>query len=188
MTGMSSLWSWARFITSQPLPSWQPHPRIVPITNRRRKDSFTSSQVSAHVKLVAQGKIVLRGTLLGSCGRFSVPNDSKYAYGADVFIGWKNLVADKLSLLYANSISTTCCDAYWQTLCASTISLIVSSDSLVTDVRTSNDSIQRSWHDSWWTFYQKSHTNLGGEHEMESEVKKNAKEESLNISLYARQY
>jgi hypothetical protein len=168
-------------IATTGLPSWVPnwtsegsHQQFVALSNRLDdiEDYKVSGGSSAHVKVVAKGKIALRGILLGSCGRLSEPNDSKRAYHFDVFKGWRDLVAKKLRLLYPNTICTSYSDAYWQTLCASKVIPVTTSDH--DSMRTSDDSIERFWHDSWWSLYQESlhDADLGGEQQHNYEVRK----------------
>ncbi|KAF8854517.1 HET-domain-containing protein [Acephala macrosclerotiorum] len=167
-------------VTNAGLPSWVPnwtsegsHIQFVALADRLRNIGHYSASAgtSAHVKLVAQGKIVLRGTLIGSCGLLSEPNDSENEYNYDLFKGWRDLVANKLGLLYANNISTTYDDVYWQTLCASIISRTSDSGSFQ-DVRISNDSLQRFRYDDWWISYRNGHKDLNSKHQITSEVKK----------------
>lgn len=162
------------------LPSWVPdwtaegnHAQMVTLNNRSTYLGFysASAETSAHVKLVAHGKIALRGILLDSCDLLGEPNNSKSAYDFRILRGWEDLVDNKLSLLYNNSDSTTYYDAYWQTICASLVSQTPGFVPFRTDVRTSDDSPQRSWHDDWWASYKKTHNHVQDKRQIEPEAK-----------------
>lgn len=145
------------------LPSWVPdwtsrgsYDQFLDLRIRleRTRDYMATAKSFSSIKSVEQGKIALRARVFGSFAVLSLPQDSDPYYDSDIFHEWRNLLrtTKQLDQLYADSVSTTYHDAFWQTLCCS---ITPSRGDLDGDVeRTSDHSIHRSWYEDWWVTYE----------------------------------
>ena len=143
------------------LPSWVPNWTLeatsqqlqaLMIRQERNAAYDASSGTFASVKLVDQGKISLKGILIGAVMALSSPQTSLHL-DINQHKEWRDISGiDTLPhRLYGTKTSTTYYDAYWQTLCAS-ILLPRSSLHNPDDIVRTSDTTQRSWHDAWWNW------------------------------------
>jgi hypothetical protein len=110
----------------------------------------------ASFKHPQRGQISLRGVFCGAIamlGRPKIPGSSNDMPWQDLLKEWRELAGIRkfLNRSYAAKTSTTCYDAYWQTLCCSLLPLRSQNlDYSYKAIRTLENMEYRSWHEAWW--------------------------------------
>jgi hypothetical protein len=152
-------------LESSNLPSWVPNwtlettsdeHRALTIRQQRNPEYNASSGTFASVRCVDQGKISLKGILIGAVATLSISQTSRFYLNIDQHEEWRDIARIDTfpDRLYGTETSTTYYDAYWQTLCASIVLPRSSLHDWSRKIRTS-DNTQRSWHDAWWDWVSK---------------------------------
>jgi hypothetical protein len=132
--------------------------RDLEIRQRQIKHYRASSGAIASFKHPQRGRISLRGVLCGAIAMLGRPKIS----GSSTDMPWQALLKEWRELAgiekfpnrpYAAKTSTTCYDAYWQTLCCSLLPLRSIPQNLNNAEgveRTLENMEYRSWHEAWW--------------------------------------
>jgi hypothetical protein len=144
------------------LPSWVPdwtlemtarNQNVLTIRQERNDDYRASSGVFASVKYIKQGRIALKGILLGVVAVLGTPNPSGNV-NKSIVNNWRDMARVEAlpDRLYNKKTSTTYYDAFWQTLCCSIPPSRTSLHDSSQVIRTCNNTSYRSWYNSWCTW------------------------------------
>lgn len=140
------------------LPSWVPdwtseiidYERLLLTSRQAWNDYFkASSGALASIRYVRQGRIVLKGMILGIVAVLGTPNSS-LGLIESIYNNWRDVAGvEALPHRLYNKTSTTYYDAFWQTLCSSILRPQTSLHGSVKGIRTCNNAIHRSWYEAW---------------------------------------
>lgn len=148
------------------LPSWAPNwtldlslvqCNVFRIRQERNDFYNASSGTYASVIYLEQGRIALKGILLGPVAIIGTPGPSDGYHVKSTLTQWRDMAGIETlpNRPYGSRTSITVYDAFWQTLCCSILlprSSLHDADQIM---RTSDNTLYRPWHDAWWNWFSK---------------------------------
>jgi hypothetical protein len=142
--------------------------RRLEIRQRQIKHYRASSGAIISLKHLQRGRISLRGVFCGAIallGSPIIPESSGVINWKALLKEWRDLaeIENFPNRPYAAKTSTTCYNAYWQTLCCSLLPLrsIPQNFGLVNSFKRTLENMEyRSWHEAWWDWIMRFDANL----------------------------